>query len=132
MSEGPPNDAPVVLLVDDDRDLVATLEIGFRRAGYITRTAHTGVDGIKAAHEEPPPDLIILDVMLPDIPGTELFGILREALPVMPMMFLTGMGAEIDRVLGLELGATDYVTKPFSVRELVLRVRAILGRSRRD
>jgi two-component system, OmpR family, phosphate regulon response regulator PhoB len=124
----------LILVVDDEQDLVATLEYNLRREGYQTRAAYNGRSAIDAAGEEPLPDLILLDLMLPDLPGSEVCRALRssEQTQHIPVIMLTAKSEEIDRVVGFEVGADDYVVKPFSVRELMLRVRAILKRSTLD
>jgi len=120
----------LILVVDDEQDLVATLEYNLQRAGYQVVSAYTGTDALARAAAEPTPDLIVLDLMLPDIMGTEVCRRLRAQPATMhtPIVMLTARGEEIDRVVGFEVGADDYVVKPFSVRELVLRVGAILRR----
>ena len=125
---------PLILIVDDEADLVATLDYNLRREGYETRSALTGAGALAALQSTPAPDLIILDLMLPDMPGTEVCRRLRslEATRATPVLMLTAKGDEIDRVVGFEVGADDYVTKPFSVRELMLRVGAILRRAHPD
>jgi len=123
--------SPLILIVDDEADLVATLDYNLRREGHETRSAATGREALAAAAASPAPDLVILDLMLPDISGTEVCRRLRaaEATRAIPVLMLTARGDEIDRVVGFEVGADDYVTKPFSVRELLLRVGAILRRA---
>lgn len=122
----------LILIVEDEHDLLATLEYNLEREGYRTRTATTGKAALEAALVEPHPDLVLLDLMLPDIPGTEVCRQLRadERTREIPVVMATAKGEEIDRVVGFEVGADDYVAKPFSVRELTLRIRAILRRSR--
>lgn len=119
-----------ILIVEDEQDLLDTLEFNLQREGYVTRRAASGRAGLDAAALEPAPDLVLLDLMLPDIPGTEVCRQLRaaERTRTVPIIMLTARGDELDRVVGFEVGADDYVTKPFSVRELMLRVRAILRR----
>ncbi|HEY1098459.1 MAG TPA: response regulator transcription factor [Myxococcota bacterium] len=126
--------AHTILVVEDEHDLLATLEYNLQREGFETRGAGTGEEGFKLALKEPRPDLVLLDVMLPDITGTEVCRRLKqnELTRDIPVVMLTARGEEIDRVVGFEVGADDYVVKPFSVRELLLRVRAILRRSNRD
>jgi len=121
----------LILVVDDERDLVATLTYNLEREGFATRSALTGQEALQLAAQEPVPDLVILDLMLPDIPGTDVCRRLRaeERTRRVPVLMLTARGDEIDRVVGFEVGADDYVVKPFSVRELLLRVRAILRRA---
>ncbi|HEX7478089.1 MAG TPA: response regulator transcription factor [Polyangiales bacterium] len=122
----------LVLVVDDEEDLVTTLEFNLKREGYATRVAHTGEAALSAAAVDPAPDLVLLDLMLPDLSGTEICKRLKQDPRTrhVPIIMLTAKGEEIDRVIGLEVGADDYVVKPFSVRELMLRVRAILRRAR--
>jgi two-component system, OmpR family, phosphate regulon response regulator PhoB len=126
--------SPLILIVDDEPDLVATVDYNLRREGYGTRTAANGRDALAAAMQSPQPDLVVLDLMLPDMPGTEVCRRLRgaEATKALPILMLTAKGDEIDRVVGFEVGADDYVTKPFSVRELLLRIGAILRRSQHE
>lgn len=121
----------LILIVEDERDLLDTLDYNLQREGYRTRCAATGSEAIALAHERPLPDLVVLDLMLPDIPGTEVCRNIRadESTRHVPVIMLTAKGEEIDRVVGFEMGADDYVTKPFSVRELALRIRAILRRA---
>ncbi len=122
----------LVLIVEDEEDLAATLEFNLRREGHATRVAPTGEAALSAVAEDPVPDLVLLDLMLPDVSGTEICRRLKQESRTrnVPIIMLTAKGEEIDRVIGLEVGADDYVVKPFSVRELMLRVRAILRRSR--
>jgi two-component system phosphate regulon response regulator PhoB len=119
-----------ILIVEDEQDLLDTLEFNLQREGYATRRAASGRAGLEAAALEPAPDVILLDLMLPDMPGTEVCRKLRGAAHTrtVPILMLTARGDELDRVVGFEVGADDYVTKPFSVRELMLRIRAILRR----
>jgi two-component system, OmpR family, phosphate regulon response regulator PhoB len=121
----------LILIVDDERDLVTTVDYNLRREGYQTRTAQTGRQALELAAQPPRPDLILLDLMLPDLAGTEVCRRLRAApeTRAIPVLMLTAKGEEIDRVVGFEVGADDYVTKPFSVRELLLRIGAILRRA---
>lgn len=120
--------AAAVLVVDDDvlvRDVVGRY---LGRAGYQVTVAGDGEQALRAA-QTCPPDLVVLDLMLPGLPGLEVCRRLRAAGPV-PVVMLTALGEEEDRILGLELGADDYITKPFSPRELVLRVASVLRRAR--
>jgi two-component system phosphate regulon response regulator PhoB len=120
---------PRVLVVDDEKDLRSLLEYNLVQAGFSVVTAENGREALERVRESPP-DLVLLDVLLPDMPGTEVLKALRRSSPrPLPILMLTAKGEEIDRVLGLELGADDYVVKPFSVRELILRVRALLRRA---
>ncbi len=127
----------LVLVIEDEVDLATTVEYNLRAEGYQVRLAHTGRDGLASANAEPLPDLIVLDLMLPDLSGTEICRRLRdqERTRTIPVIMCTAKGEEIDRVVGFEVGADDYVVKPFSVRELMLRIRALLRRAdstRRD
>jgi two-component system phosphate regulon response regulator PhoB len=124
----------LILIVDDERDLVKTLAYNFELEGYQTRTAYSGKKALKRAFKEPLPDLVLLDLMLPDISGTDVCRQLRRDARTrrLPIIMLTAKGDEIDRVVGFEVGADDYVVKPFSIRELILRVRAVLRRSHTD
>lgn len=121
----------LILIVEDERDLATTLEYNLEREGYQTRAAYSGEEAISLAQKAPHPDLILLDLMLPDIPGTEVCRRLRGIKETrnIPVVMATAKGDEIDRVVGFEVGADDYVPKPFSVRELVLRIRAVLRRT---
>ncbi len=123
-----------ILIVDDEQDLVDILEFNLRNNGYLCRRALSGSAALEMAALEPPPDAVLLDLMLPDIPGMEVCRRLRESERTrnIPVVMLTAKDDEIDRIVGLELGADDYVTKPFSIRELMLRVRAVLRRSTKD
>ena len=120
----------VILVVDDERDLVSTLEFNLQQEGYETRAAYNGEEALREALRKPAPSLMLLDWMLPDITGTEICRRLRaqEETKNLPIVMLSARSEEIDRVVGLELGADDYVTKPFSPRELMLRIRAVLRR----
>ena len=116
-----------ILVVDDEPDAVELLEVNLESAGYTVESAHDGEEALKKARMTLP-DLIILDLMLPEVDGMEVCKVLRrdQKTSHIPIIMLTAKAAEIDRVLGLELGADDYVTKPFSPRELVLRVKRLL------
>ncbi len=124
----------LILIVDDEPDLLTTLAYNLEREGFRTRSALTGREALARALQKPLPDLILLDLMLPDMPGTDVCRELRrsERMRGVPIVMLTAKGDEIDRVVGFEVGADDYVTKPFSVRELLLRIKAILRRSRSE
>src|SRR5687767_8643599 len=119
-----------ILVVDDEPDAVELLEVNLKGAGYEVVSAHDGEEALKKARMLLP-DLIVLDLMLPEVDGMEVCKILRrdQRTSGIPIIMLTAKAAEIDRVLGLELGADDYVTKPFSPRELVLRVKRLLRAS---
>lgn len=118
-----------ILVVDDEPEAVELIEFNLKQAGYVVATAADGAEALKKAHAQPP-DAIILDVMLPEMDGFEACKVLRldPATAKVPIIMLTAKAAEIDRVLGLELGADDYLTKPFSPRELLLRIKKILAR----
>ena len=116
-----------VLVIEDEENLLEALRYSLEREGFSVLTATDGEGGLRLAREDSP-DVIVLDVMLPGLDGLEVCRILRRETNT-PILMLTAKGEEIDRVVGLELGADDYVTKPFSMRELLARVRAMLRRS---
>jgi len=120
---------PRILVVDDEPEAVELVEFNLKQSGYAVTTADDGAEALKKARAQTP-DLIVLDVMLPEMDGFEICKSLRldPATARVPIIMLTAKAAEIDRVLGLELGADDYLTKPFSPRELLLRVKKILAR----
>ena len=120
---------PRILVVDDEPEAVELIEFNLKQSGYTVSTAADGADALKKARSQPP-DLIVLDVMLPEMDGFEICKTLRldPSTNKVPIIMLTAKAAEIDRVLGLELGADDYLTKPFSTRELLLRIKKILAR----
>ncbi len=117
-----------VLIVEDERTLLETLEYSLARQGYEVHTAANGPAALEVARREHP-DAIVLDIMLPGLDGFEVCRILRQEMNV-PILMLTARTDEVDKVVGLEVGADDYVTKPFSMRELVARIRALLRRVR--
>ncbi|HUJ26990.1 MAG TPA: response regulator [Myxococcales bacterium] len=119
-----------ILIIEDEKDIVRVLEFALKQAGFETVSAFDGTDGLARIRERPP-DLVVLDLMLPDLPGTEICRQLKSnaKTSAIPVIMLTARGDEVDRVVGFELGADDYITKPFSVREVVLRVKAILRRN---
>jgi len=119
-----------VLLCDDERDLLSVLDFNLRAAGFETILATRGEEALLALKRRVP-DLVLLDLMLPDLPGTEICRRIKSDPRTrhVPVVMLTAKGEEVDRVVGFELGADDYVTKPFSVRELVLRLKAVLRRA---
>jgi len=121
---------PKILIVDDETDALEVLGFKLREAGFAPIFAKDGARALTAARNERP-DLMVLDLMLPEVDGLEVCKILRRdpATASLPILMLTARAAEMDRVLGLELGADDYVTKPFSPRELVLRIRKLLSRT---
>ena len=116
-----------ILVVDDEPNIADLIELYLRREGFRVVKATTGEDGVRAVGEHRP-RLVVLDVGLPDVDGLEVCRRLRQTSTI-PVIFLTARDGEIDRVLGLELGADDYVTKPFSPAELVARVKAVLRRT---
>ena len=116
-----------ILVVDDEPTLVATLRYNLERDGYQVTTASDGESALSAARAGRP-DLIVLDLMLPGLDGLEVCRILRREMAA-PILMLTARAEEVDKIVGLELGADDYVTKPFSMRELLARVRALLRRA---
>jgi DNA-binding response OmpR family regulator len=116
-----------VVVVDDERNIAELVELYLQREGYRVEKAGTGADALHAVAEHRP-RLVVLDVGLPDIDGLEVCRRLRQTSQV-PVIFLTARDGEVDRILGLELGADDYVTKPFSPNELVARVKAVLRRA---
>ena len=122
-------DAPRLLVVEDDADLRGLVAERLRAAGYAVETAASGPEAILKA-DAAPPDLVVLDVMLPGFDGLEVCRRLRARNPLLYVVMLTARADEMDRVVGLEVGADDYVTKPFSLSELVARVRAGLRRLR--
>ena len=117
-----------VLVVDDEKSIVTLLQYNLKQAGYEVLTEMDGEDGKNTALKENP-DLIILDLMLPTMDGLEVCKQLRQQKNFTPILMLTAKDDEFDKVLGLELGADDYMTKPFSPREVVARVKAILRRA---
>ncbi|HEY7466931.1 MAG TPA: response regulator transcription factor [Dehalococcoidia bacterium] len=119
--------AKTVLVVDDEPTLVATLKYNLEREGYRVVSAGDGEKAITLARTERP-DLMILDLMLPVVDGLEVCRILRREMSL-PILMLTARVGEVDKVVGLEIGADDYVTKPFSTRELLARIRALLRRT---
>jgi len=119
-----------VLVVDDEPVLVETIAYNLEQAGYEVMTAADGASALEVARREQP-DLVILDIMLPQIDGLEVCRLLRreDSTATTPIMMLTAKGEEIDKVVGLEVGADDYVTKPFGRRELLARVKALMRRA---
>jgi two-component system, OmpR family, phosphate regulon response regulator PhoB len=126
--------AAVILIVEDEPDLASTLAFNLEQAGFRTLLAERGARALELANGDPRPDLVVLDLMLPDVSGTEVCRRLRESDQTrrIPILMLTAKTDPIDRVVGFEVGADDYVTKPYSVRELVLRIKAILRRANPD
>lgn len=120
-------DKKKILVVEDEKAIADILVFNLQREGYDTLVAYDGADGLRAALEDAP-DLILLDVMLPSMDGFEVLGHIREKQDT-PIIMLTAREEETDKVLGLELGADDYITKPFSMRELMARVKANMRRT---
>lgn len=120
-----------ILVVDDEQDAVDLVGFNLKQAGFQVVTAPDGAEALDKVHKHQP-DLIVLDVMMPELDGLEVCKLLRRdsATAGIPILMLTAKATEVDRILGLELGADDYVTKPFSPRELVLRVRKLLARGK--
>jgi DNA-binding response OmpR family regulator len=116
-----------ILIVEDDRNLLDTLVYNVKKEGYDVVTSINGEEAVESARKENP-DLIILDIMLPKLNGLEVCRILRKEMTV-PILMLTARNEEVDKIIGLEVGADDYMTKPFSMRELIARIRAILRRA---
>jgi two-component system, OmpR family, alkaline phosphatase synthesis response regulator PhoP len=119
-----------ILVIDDEKDLIELVRYNLEKEGFLVRAARDGESGLSAANKELP-DLIVVDLMLPGVDGLDVCRSLRsdKRTAHIPIIMLTAKSAESDRILGLELGADDYVTKPFSPRELVARVKAILRRT---
>ena len=118
-----------ILIIEDERPIAQSLAYTLKREGFETTICGDGAEGLKAALETPPPSLVILDLMLPSLGGLEICRTLRQRQRTwIPVIMLTAKTEEIDRVIGLEIGADDYITKPFSMRELVARVKATLRR----
>jgi phosphate regulon transcriptional regulator PhoB len=118
-----------IVLIEDEKDIVELVSYNFRKEGFEVESYARGAEGLEHLRRRPA-DLLLLDIMLPDADGFEICRRLRadEKLKFLPVIFLTAKGQEIDRVLGLEMGADDYVVKPFSPRELAARVKAVLRR----
>ena len=123
--------ARTILVIEDDPSITIGLELNLAAEGYRVMLAHDGEEGLQKARQEGI-DLVILDVMLPRLNGFEVLRALRRLGHHVPVLMLSARGAEIDKVMGLELGAEDYVTKPFGVAELMARVRAVLRRDSRS
>ena len=119
---------PKILVVDDEPEAVELVEFNLKQAGFDVATADDGEEALRKA-KAAQPALIVLDLMLPEIDGLEVYKLLRRdpATAAVPIIMLTAKAAEIDRVVGLELGADDYITKPFSPRKLVDRINTLLG-----
>jgi len=120
--------AEKILIVEDELTLQETLAYNLKHQGYVVETTNNGLEAIQKA-KEIQPDLILLDIMLPGMDGFEVCRVIRRDMNV-PILMLTARDDEIDRVVGLEVGADDYLTKPFSMRELIARIKALLRRVR--
>ncbi|MFQ5825460.1 MAG: response regulator transcription factor [bacterium] len=120
-----------ILIIEDEEDLVKGLKLNLADEGYDVEWALDGEEGLRKALQETPA-LIILDIMLPEMDGLEVCRELRQKNIGIPIIMLTAKGEEIDKVVGLEIGADDYITKPFSVRELLARIKAHLRRAKRE
>src|SRR5258708_7855896 len=118
-----------LLVVEDDENISTAISEYFTRAGYNVRTVEDGLNGVKAALEDPP-DAVVLDLMLPKMDGLAVCKELREKVGYLPILMLTAKDDVVDKVLGLEMGADDYITKPFSLRELEARIKSVLRRTR--
>ena len=116
-----------ILIVEDDRNLLDTLVYNVKKEGYDVVTSINGEEAVESARKENP-DLIVLDIMLPGLNGLEVCRIFRKEMTV-PILMLTARNEEVDKIIGLEVGADDYMTKPFSMRELIARIRAMLRRA---
>jgi two-component system phosphate regulon response regulator PhoB len=122
-----------IVIIEDEADIVEMVRYNFRKEGFDVESYSRGRDGLEALRRNPP-DLLLLDIMLPDQDGLTICRQLRSEgrLKSLPIVFLTARGEEVDRIVGLEIGADDYVVKPFSPRELVARVKAVLRRQTRE
>jgi two-component system phosphate regulon response regulator PhoB len=122
-----------ILLIEDEPDIAEVLQYNLEKEGFEVEGARRGDAGLEAVRREPP-DLVLLDLMLPGLDGLEVTRILKRdaATARLPIVMLTAKGEEVDRIVGLELGADDYISKPFSPREVVLRVKAVLRRLHQD
>src|SRR6266496_5103680 len=125
-----PGDRKISLLVvEDDENISTAISEYFSRAGYHVKTVEDGLSGVKTALEDPP-DAVVLDLMLPKMDGLAVCKELREKINYLPILMLTAKDDIVDKVLGLEMGADDYITKPFSLRELEARIKSVLRRTR--
>jgi two-component system phosphate regulon response regulator PhoB len=122
------NPSPKILAVDDEPDVLEAITLKFERSGFTVTTASSGAAALECVSQERP-DLLILDVMMPEMSGLDVCRTLKNnrATTNIPILMLTAKQSELDRVVGLELGADDYLAKPFSLHELLLRAKAILG-----
>ena len=120
---------PTLLVVEDDENISTMINEHFSRAGYNVKTAEDGLAGVQAALNDHP-DVVVLDLMLPKMDGLAVCREIREKAPYIPILMLTAKDDVVDKVLGLEMGADDYITKPFSLRELEARIKSVLRRVR--
>ena len=123
----PPTKSQSILLVEDEKSIASFVAMYLKNAGYVVRVAATGADALASAAADPP-SLIVLDLMLPDLDGIDVCRRVRQRSDV-PILMLTARDEDIDKIIGLEVGADDYLTKPFNPRELVARVKSILRRA---
>jgi DNA-binding response OmpR family regulator len=123
--------SPKILIVEDEPDMLMGLEHNLQYEGYAVETAATGTDGLETWRRTRP-DMVLLDIMLPEMDGFDVLETIRREDPEVPVILITAKGMEADKVHGLNLGADDYITKPFSIRELLARVNAVLRRSRSE
>ena len=124
---------PKILIVEDEKDIRDLVELNLKKAGFETRTARDGQEAFRRVQESHP-DLIVLDLMLPEMDGKEFAKLVkaRDDTKSIPIVMLTAKSDEVDRIVGFELGADDYIPKPFSPRELVLRIQAVLKRTQKS
>src|SRR6267143_3708268 len=118
-----------LLVVEDDENISSAISEYFSRAGYSVKTVEDGLMGVRSALDDPP-DAVVLDLMLPKMDGLAVCRELREKVNYLPILMLTAKDDVVDKVLGLEMGADDYITKPFSLRELEARIKSVLRRAR--
>src|SRR5262244_46849 len=118
-----------LLVVEDDENISTAISEYFSRAGYSVKTVEDGLSGVKAALDDRP-DAVVLDLMLPKMDGLAVCKEIREKISYLPILMLTAKDDVVDKVLGLEMGADDYITKPFSLRELEARIKSVLRRAR--
>lgn len=132
MLSSEPMSKPRIFIVEDEADIAEVLHYNLEREGFSAQVFHRSDEALEAARREPP-DLIVLDLMLPGMSGLEFTRILKreEETVHVPVVMLTARGEEVDRIVGFELGADDYISKPFSPREVVLRIKAVLRRAQR-
>lgn len=122
------NSTPTILICDDDPVIHQSLTLYLESEGFAHRSAYNGAQALTAATQPQAPDLVLLDIMMPEMSGLDVCRALRKVSQV-PVIMLTARGEEVDRVIGLELGADDYIVKPFSPREVISRIKAVLRRT---